>query len=65
MTYKILMDDTRRIIHRSNICLVADPHVRNLCLDPLNDELPEVIPQVQNSIGWILICSMNTFIFQK
>jgi hypothetical protein len=20
---------------------------------------------VQNSIGWILICSMNTFIFQK
>jgi hypothetical protein len=21
--------------------------------------------QVQNSIGWILICSMNTFIFQK
>jgi hypothetical protein len=43
MTYKILMDDTRRIIHRSNIHLVADPNARNLCLDPLNDKLPEVI----------------------
>jgi hypothetical protein len=43
MTYKILMDDTRRTIHRSNICSVADPNVRNLHLDPLNDGPPEVI----------------------
>jgi hypothetical protein len=43
MTYKILMDDTRRIIHRSNICLAADPNARNLHLDPLNDKPPEVI----------------------
>jgi hypothetical protein len=43
MTYKILMDDTRWIIHRSNIRSAADPNVRNLHLDPLNDELPEVI----------------------
>jgi hypothetical protein len=43
MTYKILMDDTRRIIHRSNICSAADPNARNLCLDPLNDKPPEVI----------------------
>jgi hypothetical protein len=43
MTYKILTDDTRRIIHRSNIRSVADPNARNLHLDPLNDELPEVI----------------------
>jgi hypothetical protein len=43
MTYKILMDDTHRIIHRSNIHLAADPNARNLCLDPLNDEPPEVI----------------------
>jgi hypothetical protein len=43
MTYKILTDDTHRIIHRSNIHSVADPNARNLCLDPLNDEPPEVI----------------------
>jgi hypothetical protein len=43
MTYKILTDDTRRIIHHSNIRLVADPNARNLHLDLLNDKLPEVI----------------------
>ena len=43
MTYKILTDDTHRIIQRSNIRLVADPNARNLHLDPLNDKLPEVI----------------------
>jgi hypothetical protein len=43
MTYKILTDDTRRIIHRSNIRSVADPNVRNLRLDPLNDEPHEII----------------------
>jgi hypothetical protein len=43
MTYMILMDDTRRINHRSNIRSAADHNARNLCLDPLNDELPEVI----------------------
>jgi hypothetical protein len=43
MTYKILTDDTRRIIHRSNIRSAADPNARNLHLDPLNDEPPEVI----------------------
>jgi hypothetical protein len=43
MTYMILTDDTHRIIHRSNICLAADPNARNLRLDPLNDKPPEVI----------------------
>jgi hypothetical protein len=43
MTYKILTDDTRWIIHRSNIHSAADPNVRNLCLDLLNDEPPEII----------------------
>jgi hypothetical protein len=43
MAYKILTDDTRWIIHRSNIRLAADPNARNLCLDQLNDKLPEVI----------------------
>jgi hypothetical protein len=43
MTYKILTDDTHQIIYRSNIRSAADPNARNLCLDPLNDKLPEVI----------------------
>jgi hypothetical protein len=43
MTYKILTDDTHRIIHRSNIRSAADPNSRNLRLDLLNDKPPEVI----------------------
>jgi hypothetical protein len=43
MTHKILTDNARWIIHRSNIHSAADPNARNLHLDPLNDELPEVI----------------------
>jgi hypothetical protein len=43
MTYKILTDDTRQIIHRSNIRSAADPNERNLRLDLLNDKPPEVI----------------------
>jgi hypothetical protein len=49
MTYKILMDDTHRIIHRSNICSVADPNVRNLRLDLLNDGPPEVIRSLRKA----------------
>jgi hypothetical protein len=43
MTYKILTEDTHRIIHHSNIHSAADPNARNLCLDLLNDKPPEVI----------------------
>jgi hypothetical protein len=43
MTYKILTDDTRWIIHHSNIRSVANPNARNLRLDLLNDKPPEVI----------------------
>jgi hypothetical protein len=43
MTYKILTDDTRWIIHCSNIHSAADPNVRNLRLYPLNDKPPEVV----------------------
>jgi hypothetical protein len=43
MTYKILTDNTRWIIHHSNISSVADPNARNLHLDPLNDKPTEVI----------------------
>jgi uncharacterized protein YoxC len=49
MTYKILTDNTRRIIHHSNIRLAADPNARNLCLDPLNDEPPEVIRSLRKA----------------
>jgi hypothetical protein len=49
MTYKILTDDTRWIIHHSNIRSVADPNARNLCLDPLNEEPPEVIQPLQKA----------------
>jgi hypothetical protein len=49
MTYKILTDDTRWIIHRSNIHLAADPNARNLHLDQLNDEPPEVIQSLRKA----------------
>jgi hypothetical protein len=49
MTYKILTDDTHRIIHRSNIHSAADPNARNLRLDPLNDEPPEVIQSLRKA----------------
>jgi hypothetical protein len=49
MTYKILTDDTRQIIHRSNIRSVADPNARNLRLDPLNDKPPEVIQSLRKA----------------
>jgi hypothetical protein len=49
MTYKILMDNTHRIIHRSNIHSAADPNARNLHLDPLNDEPPEVIQSLHKA----------------
>jgi hypothetical protein len=49
MTYKILTDDTHQIIHCSNIHLAADPNVRNLCLDPLNDEPPEIIRSLRKA----------------
>jgi hypothetical protein len=49
MTYKILTDDTHRIIHRSNIRSAADPNARNLRLDPLNDEPPEIIQSLRKA----------------
>jgi hypothetical protein len=35
MTFKILMDDTLKVIHRSNVRLALNPHAKNLQLDPL------------------------------
>jgi hypothetical protein len=38
MTFKILTDDTRKVIYHSNIRSVLDPKSRNLCMDPLTDD---------------------------
>jgi hypothetical protein len=35
MTFKILMDDTLKVIHRSNVRLALNLHAKNLRLDPL------------------------------
>jgi hypothetical protein len=35
MTFKILTDDTLKVIHRSNVRLALNPHAKNLQLDPL------------------------------
>jgi hypothetical protein len=35
MTFKILTDDTLKVIHRSNVRLALNPHDKNLRLDPL------------------------------
>ena len=39
MTFKILTDDTRKIIYRSNIRSALDPDSQNLRMEPLNDDL--------------------------
>ena len=39
MTFKILTDDTRKIIYRSNIRSAVDSKTRNLRLDPVNDDI--------------------------
>jgi hypothetical protein len=35
MTFKILTDDTLKVIHQSNVRLAHNPHAKNLQLDPL------------------------------
>jgi hypothetical protein len=38
MTFKILMDDTNKIIHHSNVCSALSKEDRNLKVDLLNDD---------------------------
>ena len=38
MTYKILTDDTKKVIHRSNVCLADDHLTPNLRLDLFDGE---------------------------
>jgi hypothetical protein len=43
MTFKILTDDTHKVIYCSNLCSACDPNAQNLRIDPLNTNPPEVI----------------------
>ena len=43
MTYKILTDDTRKVIYRSNVRSALDPSARNRRIDLLNGEPPPKI----------------------
>ena len=47
MTFKILTDDTRKIIYRSNIRSAVDPKSRNLRMEPLNDD-PVLAPIIKS-----------------
>jgi hypothetical protein len=43
MTFKILTDDMKKIIHHSNMHSACDPCSSNQWMDPINDEPPQVI----------------------
>jgi hypothetical protein len=43
MMFKILTNDTHKIIYRSNLRSACDPNARNLRIDPLNTTSPEII----------------------
>jgi hypothetical protein len=47
ITFKILTDNTRKIIYRSNIRSVLDPASQNLCMEPLNDS-PVLAPIIHS-----------------
>ena len=47
MTFKVLTDDMLKVIHHSNVCSACDLASKNLCLDPLNENFPEVITSLQ------------------
>jgi hypothetical protein len=47
MTFKILTNDTRKIIYPSNIHSALDPAGQNLCMEPLNDS-PVLAPIIHS-----------------
>jgi hypothetical protein len=52
MTFKILMDDTLKVIHRSNVRSALNPHAKNLLLDPLepgNVATPSIVKSRHDS----------------
>jgi hypothetical protein len=49
MTFKILTDDTHKVIYCSNLYLARDPNAQNLCIDLLNTDPPKVIRSLQKA----------------
>jgi hypothetical protein len=49
MTFKILTNDTHKIIYCSNLRLARDPNAQNLRIDPLNTTSPEVIHSLRTA----------------
>jgi hypothetical protein len=63
MTFKILIDDIHCVIHQTNIHSVHNPTTRNLSIDPLNDEAPEIIQSIPKASPaldqpWIFCASL-------
>jgi hypothetical protein len=51
MMFKILTDDTHKVIYHSNLHLARDPNAQNLRIDSLNTNSPEVIHLL---LHWIM-----------
>ena len=51
MTFKVLANDTLKVIQRSNICSAHDPTAKNLHLDPLNEDFPEIDKSLRQQSG--------------
>ena len=51
MTFKVLTDDTLKVIHQSNIRSVHDRTAKNLNLDQLNEDFPEIIKSLRQQPG--------------
>jgi hypothetical protein len=49
MTFKVLTDDTNKIIYRSNICTATDPSSQNLHETPLNNSVVSIIKSRHDS----------------
>ena len=51
MTFKVLTNDTLKVINQSNICSAHDPTAKNLCLDLLNENFPKIVKALRQQSG--------------
>ena len=51
MTFKVLTNDTLKVIHQSNIHSACDPTAKNLCLDLLNEDFPNIVKSLRQQSG--------------
>ena len=51
MTFKVLTNDTLKVIHQLNIHSVHDPTTKNLHLDPLNEDFPDIVKSLRQQPG--------------